>query len=490
MTTYGVTDAGFVKKSLQNILDEIVADELTDISSTLDTSATSVFGQINAVMGDKLRELWDVGLSVYGAQYPDSANGASLEGVCDITGVTRLAATTSQVSLELFVDDGVTIPVGSVVSVGALGNRFVTLTEIINALGYTSTFTVDAESESTGPIQGLATNIDTIQSPISGWNAQAALSNDTAETYDLDNAQTLLIKVDQGSEQTITFVTGDFVNIDLATAAEVAAVIDSNLTGGSASDEGGYVRVVSDTDGTGSALQVTGGTSNTALDFDTGLIKGFNRLDTTLGTDIETDEELRIRRLELLRITGACTLEAIRAAILNLDDVIQCYIFGNDTDATVDGIPPHAFESVILEGGDTEIGETIFATKGLGIQAFGTETEIVTDSQGFAQTIQFSRPSDIPIYMELTVLTNPLTFPVDGSDQIKAALVALGDTSQIGQDVIALLYKAVPLDITGVLDVTVFFIDDVDPPTGTANITIAVREIATFDSGDIDVTVT
>lgn len=100
--------------------------------------------------------------------------------------------------------------------------------------------------------------------------APATLTSGNTDTYDLDDGMTLTVKIDNGLTQTITFNTADFSNIDLATAEEVAAVINQDLIGGKAYVSGGTnVVIESDKSGTGSAVQVTGGTANTPLGFST-----------------------------------------------------------------------------------------------------------------------------------------------------------------------------------------------------------------------------
>jgi len=494
--TYGVDTTGFVKKTLTVIKSEIETALRDSISPTLSFLATNVFGQITGVIGDKLRELWDVAEAVYRAFQPDSASGDALDNICALTGVYRLAATPSTVTLDqMFLDSGVTVPAGSVVSVGSEGARFVTKTALTNSLGYNATLSVDAESEDNGEIVGLAGTIDTIQTPVSGWSAAAQLTSGNAETYNLTDGWTLTIKVDQGAVQTATFNTGDFVDINNATAAEVATVIAADITGLTASDQNGYVRLKSDTEGTGSAIEVTGGTANGALGFSTTEVKGFNTADAVVGTNLETDEELRARRESLLQAAGSSTVEAIRANLLEIDGVLQVTVLENTTDVTDgDGLPPHSFECVVQRvswtaAQEQEVAETIWENKPAGIETYGSESDTVTDTQGIDHTIKWSKPTPIPIYIDLTVDTDSDLFPSDGSEQIKAALVAYGDSLLSGQDVIALVFKAIPLDIAGVIDVTVFKIDDTDPPTGTVNIAIATRELATFSSLDIDVTV-
>ena len=389
--SFGVTPDGFLKKNLTDVLEEIQADERATISPTLNLLATSVLGQLNGIFADKLRELWDVAEAVYRSQYPDSASGEALDGVASITGAVRLGATKSRVTLSVNIDDGVNLPTGRVVSVGTTGLRFVTTAAVTNTSGSAADFDVDAESESFGPIPALAGNIDTIQTPVTGWNS------------------------------------------------------------------------------------VT------------------NPLDAIPGRNIETDADFRIRREALLRISGAATLEAIRSRVLDVEDVVQVFVFENTTlSVDVNGLPPKSFEVVVAGGepiNDQAIADEIFLAKPVGIETFGTTTESVEDSQGFSHSIKFSRPTDVTIYIDLTVDVDGSLFPIDGVDQIKTALKNLGDAQQIGEDVIALRYECVPLTIAGVVDVSDFNIGTAPSPSGDANITIALRELARFDTSNFAVTV-
>jgi hypothetical protein len=259
-------------------------------------------------------------------------------------------------------------------------------------------------------------------------------------------------------------------------------------------DANGKVGINSKTDGPGSAIQVLGGTANAVLGFSTSRVEGMNSDNAELGRDTETDAEFRLRREQLLRVVGSGTVEAIRARIRELSYVVQCFVFENTTMATVDGIPAKAFEAVAYGGlvtDNQEIADTIWEVKPAGIQAYGSTNKTVVDSQGISHTIGFSRPVEVPIYFKLTVDAYADDFPTAGEVQIKAAMKALGDAQQIGEDVIALQYRASSLDIAGVEDVSVFYLSKVAPPpdpSGTANITIAARELATVDIGDINLT--
>lgn len=83
------------------------------------------------------------------------------------------------------------------------------------------------------------------------------------QPYPLKDGDTLIVKVDGGADQTVTFNTASFANMAQALASEVAAVIDAALTGADALASGGYVTITSQS----TSIDVVGGTACNALGF-------------------------------------------------------------------------------------------------------------------------------------------------------------------------------------------------------------------------------
>jgi len=97
--------------------------------------------------------------------------------------------------------------------------------------------------------------------------AATLLGTNDSGSFTLDTL-TLLIEVDGGAEQTITFVSADPINID-----DVVDFLNDPITGISgvtASEDTGALRLTSDELGTDSVLEITGGTALTELGFITG----------------------------------------------------------------------------------------------------------------------------------------------------------------------------------------------------------------------------
>jgi hypothetical protein len=111
----------------------------------------------------------------------------------------------------------------------------------------------------------------------------------------------------------------------------------------------------------------------------------------------------------------------------------------------------------------------------------------VTDSEGNEQVVKFSRPAEIEIYVAVEIVKDPLVYPTDGDDQIKAAIATVRHVS--GKDVVASRLVAACFTVDGVLDAAVD-IGDAPDPSSSATIEISLREIAVLDTSRVDVSST
>lgn len=102
--------------------------------------------------------------------------------------------------------------------------------------------------------------------PVEGGTFGAKNATLATQTFPaaLSNGSTLQIAVDGGAAQTITFNSADFANIGAATADEVAAVMNAQATGVTASVVDGRLVVSSNNEGTSSSLVVTDGAGSPA----------------------------------------------------------------------------------------------------------------------------------------------------------------------------------------------------------------------------------
>ncbi len=287
----------------------------------------------------------------------------------------------------------------------------------------------------------------------------------------------------------VILLTGRVISVD-ATGERFVSTADATIGGG------GTVSVPFESENFGPINMQTGQT----LTIETP-VAGWSSVtaaDAELGEDLETDAELRLRRTSLLRFQGSATVEAIRADLLDVDDVVEVFVFENPSTIT-DGrnLPPKSIECIVDGGTDADVAEAIFNSKAAGIDTYGHApndvTETVTDSQGTDHTINFTRADPIDIYIRADLDYDPALFPSDGSDQIKAALKALVESGNLGATLVYERLQAEVFSVSGVVDYTspvTFYVDRDSPGTGVVNITLDVRENAVIDTGDITLNLT
>lgn len=492
MSSFGVTDEGFVIKDTDTINSEIAAEQKSLISSALNTQADSTLGKLDGVFAAKLNEIWELCQSVYRAFQPDFATGESLDQLAALTGTTRLEATASLVTLTLNLDASVTVPTGSQVSSDATGIIFSTIADAVNPNAWSTNVDVIAAATTLGALDAPAGTLDTIETPVAGWTSNAAITGLGVAPFTLSDGQTLLVSVDGGAVQTATFNTADFADIGNATAAEVITVILTDITGVSAvavGGGGGSVRIESDNTGPGSSIQITGGTSITKLQFGTTAVLAMNDEDAQLGIDDEDDAALRLRRAVQVSASGSTSVDAIRSAILAVAGVSDARVFENTSLVTDgDGVPGKAIECIVLDGlSDPDIAQAIFDNKAAGILAHGNGSlEVIVDDQGFSHTILFTRASEISPAPDVEISTDPDIFgggvEADGIQEVRDTIVAFVNSLLIGEDVIALAVQCAILEVPGVLDVTFFDFPVHGAPT---NIPIGDRQVARMVDADI-----
>jgi uncharacterized phage protein gp47/JayE len=258
-------------------------------------------------------------------------------------------------------------------------------------------------------------------------------------------------------------------------------------TGGSAADFD--VEVYSDEYG---PILGNAGTLTVILDPVVGWNTVTNAEDMTLGQLRQSDADLRESRVEELARGGNSTVDSIRTDVLDVAGVTAVQVRENTTDATVDSIPAGFIEVIVTGGEEQDIGDAIWDSVGAATGTYGSETVIVRDAQGVYHTVYFTRPTEVEIWLDVTITgANPISFVGEGA--VKAALIAYQESRPSGTDVVRNRLEAVVFGLGGVsdsndADVTVL-LSTTNPAAGTSNIVIGTREIADLDTARIIVNV-
>lgn len=222
-----------------------------------------------------------------------------------------------------------------------------------------------------------------------------------------------------------------------------------------------------------------------------GWVSVTNAAAADLGRAVETDAELRARQAQSVANPSQTIIESLQGGLASVPGVSLVKVYQNDTD-TVDanGLPAHSIEAVVEGGEDYDIAYQINLRKDDGVSTNGTESETVVDTMGQSHTIKFSRPTQTPIYVSLTV--QPLV-GYKGSDSIKAAVAAYINALGIGEDVYAAAIMVAAMQtMTSIsapeFNITTLQLGTSASPSGTADIAIGYRAKATCTVDNIVVT--
>lgn len=475
----GLTSQGLVIKSLDEIIDSINDKIVLNLGASINTSDDSVIAQIVKPVSLELSEAWLALQAIYNATDPETASDEALDRVCSITGVPRLPATNSVVVVLATGNQNIVIPASSIIEVDGTGDRFVCdNTTTLDLTGIISTkvefTTVANNTDYTITINGLA---HTITSDGSATLAEIATAMQAAI-----NASTVLVSATLDGDYKLNVISDDnTVNIDVVLSAGITArkvtkqiVFESQNTGPIRAPAGTLTKIVTPVSNWDSVT---------------------NPLDASLGRDLETDTDYRVRRRASLAIAGASTVPAIRASLLGITDVTAAIVKENDTNVVdISGRPPKSFECIVLGGDDADIAERIWEDKPVGIETFGSTTYIHVDEQGIPRSIKFSRPTEIYLHVKVEyTLYSEETFPTGGESVIASTVLSTGQALSIGNDVIPGRFRGPIYSAVQGLESVVVKIATSATPGGSpgvfseAKLSISDTEMSVFDSSRITV---
>lgn len=492
---YGVTASGFSRPQLSDIKTEIEDSLKTVFGADIDLGADGPFGQLVGIFAEREDLVWQAMEDTYNSQYPDTSFGNSLDNVGAISGIPRQGALASRVLAQrLFGDVGTVVPI---------------TTQIAVQDAPTSVFKPDAEitlvagSDAQQKIQFSGTpNAGSFKIDLLGQETPAIAYNATAATVQgliralFAGAGDFFAGVVVSGSISATGLTFDFSGVSgkqswpaMTVSSNVLTLASVPVTSTVTVLQPGVVQ--GEVDMTASStgpIVAPAGTLNEILTPVVGLNSTWNISDAVVGRNKEADNAYRARRGETLQVAGAATPDAIRSRLLSLSGVTAVIVFENDTDiADLDGRPPHSFEAVVEGGVVQEIIDLLWAVKPAGILTYGSTTGTALDSQGQSHDVSFSRPTSLPIYVELD-LTIDSEFPSNGVALVKQAIVDSGNALGIGKDVVVIPKLIASIaDIPGIVDAEIR-VGVAPSPTLSDNIAVDPNEIASFDTTRVAVT--
>lgn len=458
---YGLTTEGLLTKTLGLIRDDINAAIRQAFGASVKLDDQSIFGQLVGIISERIAQLWELSAAIYSSQDPDSASGSALEALAALTGTLRQQATYSVVSLVLAGDDTTVIPVDSKVATISTSIEFQTTdAATLDTTGLT------AWASTTAYVEGdlITSNGGIYYCTVAGTSSAAWAGPGPAPDF-----------VDYLALDATYDNIADGVALRWAYVGDGAAFA---LVNARATVTGPVEATAFDIHGTESIVNSV-----------TGWQGVLNPSNAQLGNDIMSDADLRILREQELATGGSSTVDALRAELLEVPDVVSVTVFQNNTDAVVDSMSPHSVEALVrgplspTSEFDQSIWDALLDGVAAGIATNGSIVGTAEDDSGIDHTMRFNRPTNVNIYVDIELTKDPEVYPTDGDDLVKEAIVAYGDLQPTGKNVVSSgLIGAIFAAVPGVLDVTVAHIGLASNPTLSTTIPIALRELAVFST--------
>ena len=486
----GITSAGFTASTTDELSIELGDNLRTAIGDPLlDTSSNSDTGILLQVIADAISRREQTLEGVYSEAWADGATGIQLERICALTGIQRKPATYSEVDVTLWGSVGLAVPAGTTFKANVTANSVATL-----AAKTLTITTITAGAFVVG-------NVYTIL---------------TAGTTDFT-----LIGAANNNVGTVFTATGVGTGTGTATIGTGTTRAKCTVTGAVQFDTGAALIIVTPVIGLTTATYATD--------------------EVILGSDIESYAALVERRRISFRAIGGSNVNAITGRVLALPDVSECYTYENSTDAVVDGIPAHAFETVVRGGLAESIGTAILTAKPAGVYCHGSNTTtagafvvgsaytILTvgttdftligasantvgvvfeatgvgtgtgtatntlyayDEIGTRRAVRYTIPSATNIWVKVSVETFGVR-PTSLEQQIKDAIVATQGSYRLGNDVYSSRLMVPVLAVNPcITTVNYVYISTSSSPTVPTTIAISKRNYAAIADSRIEVVMT
>lgn len=379
---YGLTGSGFSLPPMDDLVQETKKTFKANFGEDFNTGSNTVADKLISIFNEREYQLWLLMASVYYAQTMQGAEGLYLDDLLGKRGIYRLGKTRGTGSVVMTIDSSVPY----------------------NQIYPINTYTIDNDYETSADVQvagNIVAQLIRGSDLVVGTTYRLQIENITDQTV-----KTLSLPVVANSGPPLTAFFGqvkDFIVDNTIQSNQDRILIDS--------EEGAiYIGYDSSKNLIGLSSRVDfrtnpmAGTRSIVLDVrsinpgyisrDIHTVKsinpqpnGFVDLDNIVafidGSDVESDNEYRIRAAISVN-DGRATRPAILSALLNkVEGIEKVRIFNNNTDKTNSlGIPAYRFMVVCYGGGTAEISRVLYDYEALSNNTYGdTFYDITTEDE-------------------------------------------------------------------------------------------------------------
>lgn len=489
MATYGLTDAGFITPTFEDILNDYTNALKNTFGADAATTEDTVFGQFIRILAYTDYTLWEGMQGVYNTQTLDGAEGIYLDEIFSKRGFYRKGATASsgypyvktndkavwtyQVDTSVYFnsENDATYYVSTPTMLNSRIAAYTVSKAQATALGV-PTITFYIQNASTGGLNSktLDPNSSTFISDLATFiKANVSVTDQNYVWNDVSNVYMGFSP--SNSEEPFGLITPVkfYATHNLGIKWSELPAVSSELGYNPAGKE-----------------SITGISSAFVGYLDSGNFYSFSS-----GSDIETDAEFRSRFNDNLDEANAATRPAIIKALLNTPGVTKVKIYDNNT--LVD--QPHAeamtFHTIVYGGIAGEVAQTIYETKPINTRTVGSTVIPITTEDGGQELIHFSPGVNTMYSLKLVYQSaNNSVLTTTERLNIEAALANLSAFFELGSSVTndqikGVVYSALPFGRLTSLKVYVKLSSEDDSQYAESDIVPGFNVVPSFDLNNI-----
>lgn len=178
----------------------------------------------------------------------------------------------------------------------------------------------------------------------------------------------------------------------------------------------------------------------------------------TPGVDVESRTAFEERRRQSVAINAVNSNDAVYAAVLSVDGVIDAYVIDNHTGATVNygatnyPLIKNSIYVAVAGGAAADIAQAIHSNRSSGCNYNGDTSHTIYDSVNYSEpypeyVVTWKTPDAVPVYFKVQIANNP-SLPADIAVLITNAIIAAfsgsdgGSRARIGSAIYAGRYYA------------------------------------------------
>lgn len=431
MADYGLTDAGFIIPTFDDILNNYMTSLKNTFGADTATSEDTVFGQFFRIIAYTDYTLWEGMQGVYNTQTLDGAEGIYLDEIFSKRGFYRQAASagsgyayvktnnkaswTYELNTETYfnADNDLTYYVSTPTMLNAKVGAYLISKANATATGVpTLTFYIQNAADGGLNSKTLSPSSATFITDLTAFIQANVSITDRNYVYS-DSSNVYMGYAPGNTANPVGLVTPVkfYASVAVGTKWSEIPVIGA---------EPGYNPV--------GVESITGISSTFAGFLDTGNFYAFSP-----GRDIETDAEFRSRFNDNLDEANAATRAAIIKALLLTDGVTKVKIYDNPTLHDQPYAPAMTFQTIVYGGNAEQVAQVLYDTKPINTLTYGTTAITITTEDGGQEIIHFS-PGNSAVYsMKLVYQTaNGTTLGTTEKEDIVSALADLQAYFELG----------------------------------------------------------